>query len=101
MEKEIYSTIKPSDLTKSLTVIKFSSPTCGPCRLLKPKFEDISYEGVTKESINIMDSESIDWSLDYNIRSVPTTIIFNKGKEVSRVIGNDINKIKENIEKEL
>lgn len=73
-------------------VIKISSPTCGPCKVMQPFFDKLSndypnYHYISLE-ISDKDIELSDYlKSTYNVTTVPTFIVFNKGKEVSRVIG--------------
>jgi thioredoxin 1 len=72
-----------------ITVKKFSASWCGPCKTLKPIFEEVrsSYgSGIVKFEEYDVD-ESSDVASKYNIRSVPTVIIEKNGKEVGRFAG--------------
>lgn len=72
--------------------IKFSSPTCGPCKVMQPFFDKLSndYPDFYYMNLEISD-EDTDLSdyvkSTYSITTVPTFIVLDKGKEVSRVVG--------------
>jgi len=66
-------------------LVKFGAPWCGPCRMLAPIIESVSAEGYNVYDVNTDESE--DLAIKYQIRSVPTSIVFENGKEVDRVIG--------------
>lgn len=89
--------LNPGDLPEGFSVVKFSTPWCGPCKMLTPKFDALEIEGVNLLSIN--PEVNSDWMLELNIRSVPTTVGIKDGTEVFRVTGNDIKSIIENIDK--
>ena len=63
----------------------FSATWCGPCKVFKPVMNEIAGEGYHVEFIDI-DSLS-DLAQQYNVRSVPTVVIEENGKEVNRIIG--------------
>ena len=63
----------------------FSAVWCGPCKVFKPIMKELSDEGYDIEFIDGDDNQ--DLAVQYNIRSVPTTIIEEDGKEVGRIVG--------------
>ena len=63
----------------------FSATWCGPCKVFKPVMNEIEGEGYHVEFIDI-DSLS-DLAEKYNIRSVPTVVIEQGGKEINRFVG--------------
>jgi thioredoxin 1 len=72
-----------------ITVKKFSASWCGPCRTLKPIFEEVRNgygSGIVKFEEYDVD-ESSDVASKYNIRSVPTVIVEKNGQEVGRFAG--------------
>jgi len=65
-------------------VLYFSSPWCGPCRSFKPVMESLQ----TEMSITFVDVDSSPQTAQqYNVRSVPTTVVLNNGMEIGRVVG--------------
>jgi thioredoxin 1 len=72
-----------------ITVKKFSASWCGPCRTLKPIFEEVR-NGYGSNIVKFEEydvDESSDVASKYNIRSVPTVIIEKNGQEVGRFAG--------------
>jgi|TARA_B100001750_G_C15222314_1_gene453871 thioredoxin 1 len=67
------------------TMKYFSAAWCGPCKAFKPVMTEIKNEGHYVEFIDI-DSLS-DLAQEYNVRSVPTVVIEENGKEVNRFVG--------------
>ena len=74
----------------------FSATWCGPCKQFKPIMQELSDEGYNIEFID--GDENREVAIKYNIRSIPTTVIEEEGKEINRLLGV---KSKEEIIKEL
>lgn len=65
-------------------IIIFSAPWCSPCRAFKPVLEKITTElDIPFYGVNIDDCP--DLAQELNIRSVPTTFIYNNG--VTNILG--------------
>lgn len=61
---------------------------CGPCKVLSPIVEEIAqeYQGKIKVGkINV--DENPDIAMKYDVRSIPTLILFKKGEIVSHMVG--------------
>ena len=63
----------------------FSATWCGPWKQFKPIMQELSNEGYDIEFID--GDENRDLAIEYNIRSIPTTIIEEEGKEINRLVG--------------
>ena len=63
----------------------FSATWCGPCKQFKPIMEELSNEGYNIEFIDGDENKEV--AIEYNIRSIPTTIIEEEGKEINRLVG--------------
>ncbi len=58
----------------------FSAPWCGPCKMFGPTMDRVASQGIQVNKINI-DYEA-DAVTKYGVRSVPTTILVENGKEL-------------------
>lgn len=69
------------------TAVLVHADWCGPCRLLKPSLTKMSKErGLNLYTLDGGAYGALAASL--KVRSVPTVIVFHKGKEVLRFAGN-------------
>jgi thioredoxin 1 len=91
--------MNPGELPEGFTVVKFSTPWCGPCKMLTPKFDALEIDGVNLISVNPEVND--EWMMLLNMRSVPTTVGFKNGEEIFRVGGDNIQQIKDNIQSNL
>ena len=69
-------------------LVDFWATWCGPCRMIAPVIESIAekFDGKIKVGkVNVDEEPEI--SLEYNIASIPTVMIFKNGEEVSKSIG--------------
>lgn len=62
----------------------FTAKWCGPCKMLAPVMEELAQE-YTIEKIDI--DENSDAVATYNVMSVPTIILLQDEKEVTRTVG--------------
>ncbi|OIP56319.1 MAG: thioredoxin [Helicobacteraceae bacterium CG2_30_36_10] len=69
-------------------VVDFWAPWCGPCKMMGPNFEKSAKNFPLKVLFTKVNTES-EQTLGgrFNIRSIPTLVIFKSGKEVHRVSG--------------
>jgi len=63
----------------------FTAAWCGPCQTFKPIMKELSSEGYNIEFIDV-DTNS-DAAVEFNVRSVPTTVIIENGNETNRLVG--------------
>jgi thiol-disulfide isomerase/thioredoxin len=70
----------------SVTAYHFWSPTCGPCKTIKPAIHELieEFPNVGWVSVNTQDDPST-FAIKYNIRVVPTVVVV-----VSDIHGNQV-----------
>lgn len=71
-----------------LTVVDFWAPWCAPCRAVSPVMEQLSREYAGKAAFGKVNVDKEKWvASSYKVRSIPTIIIFSRGRSVERIVG--------------
>ena len=69
-------------------LVDFWAAWCGPCKMMAPILNDLSEELDGNNSIgklNVEQYQSV--SASYQVRGIPTMILFKDGKEINRFVG--------------
>lgn len=66
-------------------VLKFSASWCGPCQALSMTIKGLGDISIPVKEVDIDDN--LDLAAEYGIRSVPTMVMLEDGKEIKRVNG--------------
>lgn len=68
--------------TKSNTVFLFTSPTCGQCKILKPRIEKIAAanEDYTFYEVDTSAEEGMDLARKFAVSILPTAVVMSKEK---------------------
>ena len=78
-------TIAESDVP---VLVDFYADWCGPCKMMAPIVDELARERQGSLLVAKLDTDRAQHtSMAFNIRSIPTTIVFRGGKEVARQIG--------------
>lgn len=75
--------------SNQMVLVDFWAEWCGPCKAIAPKLEEIGAELGAKIKIMKLDVDNNQESAaKYNIRSIPTMILFKNGQPVDQIMGN-------------
>lgn len=72
---------------KGTVFVKFSSPTCGPCRMMIPVLEKAAekWQKVSFGEVNVATDRSL--AMRYGIMAVPTLMLFENGELKAQFTG--------------
>lgn len=95
---EINSNNFKEKTSKGKVLIKYEASWCAPCRAIAPIIEEVSEElkDITFYKLDV--DKNGDIAQQYEIRGIPTLILFQDGKEIKRIVG--VNS-KEDLKKQL
>ncbi|HQF90290.1 MAG TPA: thioredoxin [Caldisericia bacterium] len=74
------------EINSEKVLVDFWAPWCGPCKMLSGTLEQIQKETNIKIVKVNVDEES-ELASTYNIRSLPTLILFKNGEMVNQIVG--------------
>jgi thioredoxin 2 len=78
-------TVGGSDLP---VLVDFYADWCGPCKMMAPAFDDIARRRQGEALVAKINTDlAPKTSAAFQIRSIPTTILFRNGKEAARQVG--------------
>nr|2YPM_A Chain A, LAFCA THIOREDOXIN [synthetic construct] len=83
-----------------LVVVDFTATWCGPCKMIAPKFEELSEEYPDNVVFLKVDVDEVeDVAAEYGISAMPTFQFFKNGKKVDELTGANQEKLKAMIKK--
>lgn len=79
-EKEVIESDKP-------VLLDFWASWCGPCRMVSPTIDEIAEEMPTIKVGKVNVDEQGDLAARFGVMSIPTLIVFKKGKIANKAVG--------------
>ncbi len=69
-------------------VVDFWAEWCGPCKMIAPILGEIAAEHAGKITIAKLNvDENPDLAMRFNVMSIPTLLVFDKGQVAKRLVG--------------
>jgi len=75
-------------IKKGIVLVDFWASWCAPCKMMAPILNDVAdmlTDGRSVGKVNVEVARAV--SAKYNIRSIPTMVLFKDGKEINRFVG--------------
>lgn len=76
------------NINNGVSLVKFAAAWCAPCKVLSKTLKRVEpdFPTVSFQEIDVDDHPNL--AKDYQIRSVPTIIVFRNSEEVARLVGS-------------
>lgn len=68
-------------------LIDFYADWCGPCKMFSPVVEAVATENEDLKVVKVNVDDAQDLAIQYQVMSIPTTVVIKEGKEVNRAVG--------------
>jgi thioredoxin 1 len=69
-------------------LVDFWAPWCGPCKMIGPVLEDYARDNAAKiKIVKLNVDEEQRTAGEFGVMSIPTMILFHKGKPVGQLVG--------------
>jgi len=75
-------------IKRGITLVDFWATWCMPCKIMVPALNEVAeeFDGEVKVAkVDVDQNKSL--SAKFNVRSIPTLILFKDGKEINRFVG--------------
>jgi thioredoxin 2 len=83
-------------------LVDFYADWCAPCKMVAPLVDEIAHQQVGKMLVVKVDTDRApEVAMKYEIRSIPTLIVFNEGAEVERSLGFEPERVRDLVERVL
>lgn len=84
---------------EKLSIVDFYATWCGPCKAVSPIFDRMAQAIPEVEFARVDVDKAADIAMKYEVKAMPTFLLFQNGKKVEAIVGADIKRITLSIEK--
>jgi thioredoxin 2 len=96
-QDDFEQTVLQSDVP---VLVDFYADWCAPCKMVAPLMDEVAHQQMGKMLVVKIDTDaSQDIAMRYEIRSIPTIIVFDGGEEVERSLGFEPERVRGFVEK--
>ena len=84
-----------------LAVVDFSAKWCGPCRMIAPRFAELSQQYADTVAFGSVDVDDMDPAViqSCDVSAMPTFQFYRRGEVIDEIVGADPNKLRQLIDK--
>lgn len=80
-------------------LVDFYADWCAPCKMVAPLVDELAHEYLGRILVVKVDTDRApDVAKRYEIRSIPTLVMFNGGEEIERSLGFEPERVRELVE---
>lgn len=81
-------------------LVDFYADWCAPCKMVAPLLDEIAYRHVGRILVVKVDTDAApEVALKYEIRSIPTLLLFRDGEEVERSLGFEPERVRDLVDR--
>jgi len=81
-------------------LVDFYADWCAPCKMVAPLVDEVAHQQIGKMLVAKIDTDAApEVAMRYEIRSIPTIIVFNAGEEIERSLGFEPERVREIVER--
>ncbi len=85
--KEFIDSNFEEEISEGLVLVDFFATWCGPCKMISPHLEELAKEKSDVKFLKVDVDNHPDLKVSYQVKSIPTLVLFKDGIEVSRRVG--------------
>ncbi|NMA05163.1 MAG: thioredoxin [Acholeplasmataceae bacterium] len=85
--KEFIDSNFEEEISEGLVLVDFFATWCGPCKMISPQLEELAKEKSDVKFLKVDVDNHPDLKVSYQVKSIPTLVLFKDGIEVSRRVG--------------
>lgn len=75
-------------IKKGIVLVDFWAPWCGPCKMMAPVLNDLADATAGNSRVGKLNvDQNQEVAMRFNVRSIPTMVLFKDGREVNRFVG--------------